>query len=56
MYINSCYRLQAIVNCFQAFLNPPSQVDFPVALVISHYPESPSQVDFPVSPHDQSLS
>ena len=28
---------QAIVNCFQALLNPSSQIDFPVALVISHY-------------------
>ena len=27
----------AIVNCFQALLNPSSQIDFPVALVISHY-------------------
>ena len=30
-------RLRAIVNCFQALLNPSSQIDFPVALVISHY-------------------
>ena len=24
-------------NCFQALLNPASQIDFPVAFVISHY-------------------
>ena len=28
---------RAIVNCFQAILNPSCQIDFPVALVISHY-------------------
>ena len=28
---------RAIVNCFQALLNPSSQIVFPVALVISHY-------------------
>ena len=28
---------RAIVNCFQALLNPSSQIDFPVAVVISHY-------------------
>ena len=28
---------RAIVNCFQALPNPWSQIDFPVALVISHY-------------------
>ena len=27
----------AIVNCFQALLNPSSQIDFPVAFMISHY-------------------
>ena len=28
---------RAIVSCFQALLNPSSQIDCPVALVISHY-------------------
>ena len=30
-------RPRAIVNCFQALLNPLSKIDFPVALMISHY-------------------
>ena len=30
-------RPRAIVSCFQALLNPSSQIDFTVALVISHY-------------------
>ena len=28
---------EAIVSCFWALLNPSSQIEFPVALIISHY-------------------
>ena len=31
------YSPRAIDNCFQALLNLSSQIDFPAALVISHY-------------------
>ena len=37
LYRRPLVNNRAIVNYFQALLNPSSQIDFPVALVISHY-------------------